>query len=308
MVEQGHVAELVSAIRGLRPELDRISKALRQPVQSNQGIGFDKWSHTDWCRNALGNALIRLRLFAENNFQFIESMGVLAVARYVFELSVWLNLMEHDPRFGLIYYRELLDTQLRYYKDTLEHLRREVDLLKSVGAKDKEAHDAVLRSVLDGHSSPSEAGNLVRQAIDRVDAEASRRFSLYLDAAKTNGYDFQAYLVEQNAIPQAERAIQELENEISEFRKHVPMEVQNLVQGRWQWREMASRAGLAHEYNYIYSYASKLLHATPASLTTDQKNLELPEMCMFLRYIHVKMLDIIDLARQQPQYTQGLDA
>ena len=64
---------------------------------------------------------------------------------------------------------------------------------------------------------------------------------------------------------------------------------------------MAEKAEISHEHDYIYSYASKLLHATPASLTTDQKNLEMPEVCLFLRYIYVKMLEIADLAYAQPE-------
>ncbi|MDB6088299.1 MAG: hypothetical protein JWN85_1083 [Gammaproteobacteria bacterium] len=64
---------------------------------------------------------------------------------------------------------------------------------------------------------------------------------------------------------------------------------------------MARVAGIEDEHDYIYSCASKLLHATPASLTTDYKNLEPKEICQFLRYIHVKMLEIADLASSQPE-------
>ena len=298
---QQRVEDLVTAIRSLQPHLERMSEAFRQDINSTEGRNFERWSAKDWCRNTFGNALVRLRQLTENNFHFIETMGVLAVARYVFELSVWLNLFKIDSRFGLIYYRELLDTQLRYYQDTAEYLRREAALLKSFEAKESESTDTVLKEVSANESLASEIGNMVKQAMSRVDAEASRKFSLYADDARTNGYGFQAYLVEKKAIPQAERAILDIEKEIEEFESRVPEEVRNLVKGRWQWRQMADKVGLAHEHDYIYSYASKLLHATPASLTTDQKNLELPEICVFLRYIHVKILEIMDVARQQPE-------
>ena len=137
--------------------------------------------------------------------------------------------------------------------------------------------------------------------MNRIDAEASRHFSLYIDDAKTNGYGFQAYLVETKAIPPSEAAIAGIERELLEFVQHVPEDVRGLVKGRWQWRGMSEEAGILHEHDYIYSYASKLLHATPASLTTDQKNLEIPEVCLFLRYIYVKMLEIADLAYAQPE-------
>jgi hypothetical protein len=48
-------------------------------------------------------------------------------------------------------------------------------------------------------------------------------------------------------------------------------------------------------YEFLYSYVSRLLHATPASVTTDHKNLEPEEITMFLRYIHGALLDTLDL-------------
>ncbi len=52
------------------------------------------------------------------------------------------------------------------------------------------------------------------------------------------------------------------------------------------------------QYNFIYTYASKLLHATPASLTTNQKNLEPEEMRVFLKYVYVRLVDIIETGEQ----------
>mgnify|MGYP003604510971 FL=1 len=59
---------------------------------------------------------------------------------------------------------------------------------------------------------------------------------------------------------------------------------------------MAETVDLLAEYDFIYAFTSKLRHATPASITTDQKNLEPAEMVVFLRYIDVKIQDILDLA------------
>jgi hypothetical protein len=64
---------------------------------------------------------------------------------------------------------------------------------------------------------------------------------------------------------------------------------------------MADRVDLLPEYDFLYTFASKLLHATPASITTDQKNLEPQEFVVFLKYINVKTLELIDLARRYPR-------
>lgn len=290
----------IEAISSLAVALDRLSGPFRKDIGTDAEQLFDKFSPDHWRRNAYGNALVRLRQMSENNFQFVETIGLLAVARYVFELSVWLRLFEKDSRYCLVYYKQLLETQLRYYEDSLAHMHREVALLKSFDALDHPIDGAVsLQEQKD--VSAAEYGEMVRQNMSRIDAMASRQFSLYLEDAKTNGYGFQAYLVEKKAIPPIESAINELKVELLEFENHVQKDVRDLARPRWQWRGMSKLAGIEHEHDYIYSYASKLLHATPASLTTDQKNLEIQEVCLFLRYIHVKILEIADLAHGQPE-------
>ena len=52
------------------------------------------------------------------------------------------------------------------------------------------------------------------------------------------------------------------------------------------------------EYRFIYSYTSRLLHATLGSITTNYRNLELTEIRMFLGYIHVRLADIIEILNQ----------
>jgi hypothetical protein len=115
--------DLVAAIRGLQPHLEQLSEPFRQDAGGTEP-DFDKWSAQDWRRNTFGNALVRLRQLTENNFQVIETMSLFSVARYVFELSIWLHRFRKDARYCLIYYRELLETQRRYFQDTAEHLRR----------------------------------------------------------------------------------------------------------------------------------------------------------------------------------------
>jgi hypothetical protein len=135
----------------------------------------------------------------------------------------------------------------------------------------------------------------------RVDAEAGRHFSIFAEDAKVNGYDFQAYLVEKKKFPEALGAIEQIKKEIEDLKNLVSEDVKALMAQKWQWRAMAKKAGIEDEHDYIYAYASKLLHATPASLHTDQKNLEMQEVYLFLRYIYVKILEICDMAYAQPE-------
>ncbi len=251
----------------------------------------------------MGDSLVRVRLFLEQNFNFIETMGVVAVSRYLFELSVWLHLFERDERYGLVYYGQLIETQQRYYSDYLGQLQREVELLLAFEKKEHEAQDVLLND----DASPEDIGSRYRATAQMIDAQAALKFSLYTDDAKVNGYGFQAHLVETQAISSVEAALETLQTEQAEFETHVLPLITDLVQTekgkkkRWEWKEMAVSVGLLAEYDFLYAYASKLLHATPASITTDQKNLELSEFCVFLKYIDVKTIELIDLARRYPR-------
>jgi hypothetical protein len=287
---QQRISDLIKAIRALQPDLETRAQAFRQDSSTGFGTTFDKWSDLHWCTNTFGNALVRLRILVENNFRFIETLGLLAVTRYVFELSIWLRLLKSDTRFGMVYYRELLETQLRYFKDTAVHYGREIDLLRDFEQKQS---TAISRARI---GDPRPLGASVGRIMDEIDAAASRQFSVFADEAKTRGYGFQAHLVESKFLPEVQKAITEAEAEIEELRRRTPPEVSQLAKGTWRWRQMAEKAGLANEHDYIYSYASKLLHATPASVTTDNKNLEAAETCLFLRYVYAKLLEIIDLA------------
>lgn len=128
------VEELIRSIVSSGQSLEAFAQRLRTPEIL---AAFNKWDHKAWCRSVAGDALVRLRLFTEQNFNFIETMGVISVARYIFELSIWLKLFKLDPRYGLVYYHQLLDTQERYFRAVRAQLRREVTMLKSFDDRER---------------------------------------------------------------------------------------------------------------------------------------------------------------------------
>lgn len=300
-----NIHQLVQSIRSRGAKVDAVAQRLRTPAIL---AAFNKWDHTSWCISAAGDSLVRIRLFTEQNFHILETIGVVAVARYLFELGVWLRLFGLDRRYGLVYFDQLLETRQRYYQDTKAHLEREIALLRSFDEKEKALHeramDDVKTSVIaaggktDAEAVASRLNRVIDTVSDAIDAEAARRFSIYAAGARTNGYGYQAHLVERQALPPILRAVADVRAERDAFEATVPPDVKELRPKRWQWRSMAEKVGAVDEYDYIYSFASKLLHATPASITTDQKNLETPEMEMFLKYIDVTICDIVTMAEE----------
>jgi hypothetical protein len=161
-------------------------------------------------------------------------------------------------------------------------------------------HESLDRALQELDKSPGDSPHVpkLKSISQAIDVRASRLFSIYSKDAQRNGYSFQAYLVETKAIPQAEQALAVLEQERKEFDRTIPPSVKELIPKRWRWRDMAQKVNLVDEYDYIYSISSKMLHATPASITTDHKNLELSEMRIFLKYIDVKINEILLFAEE----------
>lgn len=294
------VNQLVTSIKNQRMALDAEAKRLRT---SEILSAFDKQNHYSWCLSVTGDCLVRLRLFTEQNFNFIETMGIISVARYIFELSVWLHLFKLDSRYGLVYYTQLIETKRRYWKDYREQVKREICLLKKFEEDEKAAlHEAIsqMGQLSNREEQQRAAYTAPKTVADFIDKQAIRHFSIYAEQAKVNGYGFQAHLVEKKVVPEIDKALAEIDAEKASFGAAVSKEVRDLIPNRWQWRQVAQKVGLVDEYDFIYTFSSKLLHATPASITTDQKNLELSELAIFLKYIHVKIADVLELAKAYP--------
>ncbi len=292
------VRQLVTTIKGHQVVLDSTSKRLRTPQILD---AFDKWNYDSWCFAAAGDSLVRLRLFTEQNFNYIETMSTITVARYIFELSIWLLLFKLDRRYGLVYYAQLLDTQHKYWKDYRAQIDREIAFLEDFERKERDTQQDALNQIRAISDPKIQKQRLIaanKTVTDIIDKDACRRFSIYLEQAKHNGFVFQAHLLKEKLIPEIDQSIEDITSEISAFNASVPQGIKDLIPRKWQWKQMAQKVSLVDEYDYIYAFSSKLLHATPASITTDQKNLELSELVVFLKYIEVKIQDVLELANE----------
>ena len=137
-----NVEQLVHSICSRRASLDAVAQRLRTPEIL---AAFNKSDYNSWCTSVAGDSLVRLRIFTEQNFNFIETIGVVAVARYILEMSVWLLLFKLDSRYGLVYYNQLLDTQQRYLQAMGAQLVREVALLRAFAKREKEIREQPLK-------------------------------------------------------------------------------------------------------------------------------------------------------------------
>jgi len=226
-------------------------------------------------------------------------MGVLAVSRYLFELTVWLKLLQKDNQHGLIHYYELLKKQRDFYTALQKHSKREVAYLIEIEKAEQHLLESTVRAAMRIPEKPEREAALRKASTEvrlKIDEDAARKFSLYAEQAQTNGYGFQAYLLDTKIIPSHSEAVRQIERELDGFESRLAPSVKALIPKRWNWKEQAEKVDMGEEYEFIYIYTSLLMHATPVSITTDQKNLECEEVRMFLRYIRVRIFDAIRLA------------
>jgi len=306
--QQNRLSHVLSEITQLHPALNEWGAKLRQKIEEREKTEPDenlKTSGTYWALVAYADALTRLRLIVQQNFQFVETLGVLAVTRYIFELAVWLRALARDSRYGLTYYFQIMDKQIRYYEDYVKRVEHEIGLLKRLGEEESAEIEATTKAVLpkpDGDSTKALA-DLLRRVQSETDRKARRNFCLYADQAKKNGHSFQAFLIEKQVLPKLHTQLDECRRErakrLASVKGRPPIGTEWAKQEQsWKWKEQAAAVDMSVQFEFIYSFTSRLLHATPVSLTTNQKLLEPEEMHVLLEYIYVSILDIVDLAKQ----------
>ncbi|WP_210512483.1 hypothetical protein [Pantoea ananatis] len=298
MYEQ-EIADLVKNIRDHRSVLDATAQLFRTQEKKDN---FNPKIAEDWCNSVFGDSLVKLRLFTENNFNYIESLSLISVTRYIFEMSVWLKLLTKDSRYGIVYYSQLLKGQREYWTRFQEQMNREVVFLEKMYKEERDLTNKRLGEVKimgDTEEATHAAEKIFEYVKKIIDEKADRSFSIFSEEAKFNGYGFQSVLVKKNQLEKTENALIEIANEKEKFEENLPEDVKKMVSNNihWKWDQKAKEAQLEDEYNFIYTFTSKLLHAVPTSITTDHKNLEYQEMVFLLRYINVKIKDIIELSR-----------
>jgi rubrerythrin len=289
---------VVSEIRGLHSSVANLAGNFSAALQSlEEQEQQSKMPYSARFRSfaVVADALVKVRLLIEQNLSYLETLGVLALARYMFELTVWIRLVHKDDRYGLVFYRELADKQKRYYEDLYKHLTNEVAFFLEISKNEQKLVTKRL-SELDLNPDPGAASTMFTEIEQEIDSVAARRFALYAEQAQTNGYGFQAHLIKTKAMPKVKASLDEVALTLQSIDDAISPDIKKLVQDQ-QWKHRAGIADMSEEYDFIYSYTSRLLHATPPSITTDQKNLEVEEMDMFLRYVKVRIIDLLQIAK-----------
>jgi len=191
--------------------------------------------------------LTRLTLIVEQNFRFVETLGVLAVSRYIFELAVWLRALAQDSRYGLSYYFQIMEKQIRYYEDFVKRMEHEIALLKRFGEEERAEIEAMTKAILTKHDKDSTKAlpSLLKKIQSETDRKARRNFCMYADQAKTNGHGFQAFLIERQILLKLHAKLEECTKErakrLGSVNARPPAGTKWEKQEQsWQWKQQAA--------------------------------------------------------------------
>jgi hypothetical protein len=249
-VFEQRIQDVITEIVQFAPQLQGLALELRAKIanlEAERATDELKLDENYWTIVCYADALIRMRLIVEQNFRFVETLGLLAVTRFLFETVVWLRVLRRDRRFGLTYRFQIIEKQLSYYRDFRKKLESEIDMLISLGEEEGDKVTALALAAI--NESPSESSHIGEElkAIEmEIDRKARRNFCLYAESAKTNGHGFQAELIKTKVLPDIIVRIETLEKERSEFLAHItgrpPTSTSWEKQSRdWKWKAQAGR-------------------------------------------------------------------
>jgi hypothetical protein len=230
-----------------------------------------------------------------------DTFELLSIARNLFENLVWLRLFNSDSQYGLIFYEQLLIQQKQNMRNMIAKVEDEIALFNESGKLDRDNFDIAFAGLVEaGDSSEAnvkKAQETHRALRNELDMRVRRNFALYAAAAQFNGYDYQCHILREQVIPRHKAALAEIEVHLARYRavKNTLLSATMLAQAseRWNWKGRAAEIGMGAQYDFFYSYTSKLLHSTPMNLITE-KALSPSETLTMLDYAFVAISDLFD--------------
>lgn len=228
-----------------------------------------------------------------------RGVELVALARNLFENLIWLELFNRNVGYGLLFYLQLLRSQMQSQEQAIAQAKDEIELFKEADMKDCPNLD-LIDQILDEHAAdPDGASAKVRAHIDgtmsHLDEDVGRTFSLYAHQAKFNGYGYQAHLLETTVIPQHEARRRLHQDSLDKLKLVLPHKLSPALlaesEARWNWKTYAQKVGISADYRFIYAYTSRLLHSGPLNIVTA-KDLGEDERFLLLEYIRVAVNDV----------------
>lgn len=234
----------------------------------------------------------------------ISTFNLLAAARYLFEALVWVRTINGNADWAAVFIIHAFEEQAQH----LDGLRKQAEFEASYFSElDQEDLDQSTKAALAAIAAGADASALqtIEKSVrDEIDKRARRALCLYADSAKCNGYGYESQIISKKIIPRIESERTSLLAERAGIEAKLPERIGNLAREKRSWEQRARNVGMFRQYDFIYRYTSRLLHAMPASIYTGQKNLTVIEVKTLLEYIYISILDAIEITQGSPAATR----
>lgn len=297
---ESRVAAVADEIRNLAPTIAGLTQRVREVIVEPQIVALEGRERAETllpCEIG-AEALERCQILVEKNVIVLETLGVISLTRYVFELLVWLRTIQTTPLKSLRFIMLSLKEGEDHTRQHIAHLEAEAHFLDMIAERDDPMPGMTLLQEKHGENLTAEiVRNAEKARMDLIDFEVRRHFLAYAAEAKFYGYRYQAQMIRKKAITSAHADLEKKQKVRLDFLDRFGPSLIDEAGGvsKWNWFHSAKAVGMDPEYQYIYRYTSRLLHATPTSFYTTSKNLEPAEMRLFLEYVFVRLLDVIDV-------------
>lgn len=256
-----------------------------------------------WALKAQEGTLEKFRdIYSESTLE--SDTELVALARNLFENIIWLKLFNKDADYGLVFYHHLLNDQLKSQQQVIEKNIGEIKLFKELAEEDT-MDLGPFSELMNKTNASEEELNQAREYLSnqgaRVDEKARNAFSIYAEAAKVNGYSYQAHIIETIVIPEHEKRISVLNEHLEELNNsHSKAELSKLKKlgaSSWNWYEKAQIVKMKDHYHFLYAFTSRSLHCTAMSTITP-KILDDKERYLLLDYIYITSSNCYDEIRK----------
>lgn len=228
----------------------------------------------------------------------ISDFEIVGGARNLFENLVWCRLFRADVAYGLVFYEQLLREQIESVEAHIAKIDSEIRLFAELESVEDSGMASLVDRLKRGEIDGARFSALFNETKGAVDSQARLAFAIYGPAAVYNGYGYQQHVLANSIKPKLEHDLQALKSELQSFESARPASSEVLMakisQGRRvNWRRAAAEIGMRDEYDFVYSFASKMLHSKAIS-TVPNGQLSEGEAILMFEYAYVAATRMLD--------------
>lgn len=236
-------------------------------------------------------------------------MGVLAVCRYMFELVVWLKHIEKGDKFVQLYIRLQLKRQVDHYSRLVSFAEREIHIYEGLADHEEpeitEMRHRIIVNARERFTNEDEREENIAEGLrpvrDSIQAKLPKELLLYDDPIFYWDPRFHSKKMRKEVLPELNKQKNLNNDSLTKFCQAWESELIEFSSTKWRWKwDVQSRfVGMENDYDFLYAYTSRLLHANPVSINTNKQPLQDGEILMFIKYIHIQFVYVLGFLDSQ---------